>query len=151
MDINELKKIRHQNFIDHKKKKRDYYLKSKGNKKKSYKNPINLSKSIDFDNDLNNENFLNTIKKIAKAQKNHIDLRKDLIKEKIKEYKNNKKSYYEKNKEKRLNYNKVYREEKKEKLKQYRKDYYQKNKEKLLEQQRKRRLIKKLEREKNEH
>lgn len=58
----------------------------------------------------------------------YLDSRKDKILEKLNEYKNLKKEYYEQNKEKRLEYNKEYREKKKEELKEYRKNYYKKTK-----------------------
>ena len=57
-------------------------------------------------------------------------LPKDRILEKLKEYKNLKKEYYEQNKEKRLEYNKEYREKKRDVLREYRRNYYKKIKEK---------------------
>lgn len=118
MDLNELKKLREENFLAHKKKKRDYYLKNKAKKKKAEK------KVIDYETELSDLNFTAKIKEIAKAQKAHVDDRKELIVAKINEYKNKKKEYYEENKEKRLEYDKEYREKKKEELREYRKQYY---------------------------
>ncbi|MGB1226779.1 MAG: hypothetical protein ACPG9K_02730 [Poseidonibacter sp.] len=132
MDLEELKKLREQNFIAHKKKKKQYYLKNKVSKK-------TVRKEIDYSEELNNENFANKIKEIAKAQKAHIDDRKELIVAKINEYKNKKKEYYSENKKKRLEYDKEYREKKKEELKEYRKEYYRKNKEKILAKQKEKR------------
>jgi len=131
MDLDDLKKLREENFLAHKKKKRDYYLKNKAKKTKK--------KVIDYEKELNSGNFTENIKKIAKAQKAHIDDRKELILAKMNEYKKKKKDYYKVNKEKRLEYDKEYREKKKEELKEYRKNYYQKNKEKILAKQKERR------------
>ncbi|OCL82923.1 hypothetical protein [Arcobacter porcinus] len=117
MDFEELKKRRERNLNKHKLKKRAYYLKSK------------LSKEIDYDDELKEEIFLEKIKSIVKSQKEYIDNRQDIIKNKIKEYQEKKKDYYEKNKEKRLDYDKEYRERKKEELKEYRRKYYEKMKE----------------------
>ena len=85
MNLDELKKRREENFLAHKKKKKDYYLK----KKKVIK------KEIDYEIELNEENFSLKIKEIIKAQKKYIDSRKDLIVSKINEYKDSKKDYYE--------------------------------------------------------
>lgn len=101
MTLEELKKRREQNFLTHKKKKKAYYLKNK------------IKKTIiDYDLELNGEDFFKNIKKIAHSQKLYLDSRKDKILEKLNEYKNLKKEYYEQNKEKRLEYNKEYREKK---------------------------------------
>ena len=118
MKLEELKKLREEKFLAHKKKKREYYL----NKKE-------VKKIYDYDEELNNENFASKIKEIIKAQKNYLDNRKDIIISKLNDYKNKKKEYYELNKEKRLEYDKEYREKKKEELKEYRKEYYKKLKE----------------------
>ncbi|OCM00134.1 hypothetical protein AAX29_00132 [Aliarcobacter thereius] len=117
MDFEELKKRRERNLSKHKLKKRAYYLKSK------------LNKEIDYDDELKDEIFLEKIKSIVKSQKEHIDNRQDIIKNKILEYQEKKKNYYEKNKEKRLDYDREYRERKKEELKEYRRKYYEKMKE----------------------
>ncbi len=124
MNLDELKKLRESNFLAHKKKKKEYYLKSKA--KKAPREIIN------YENELSDINFIAKIKEIAKAQKAHIDDRKELIKKKIAEYSDKKREYYEENKEKRLEYDKEYRERKKEELKAYRREYYKKNKEKTL-------------------
>jgi hypothetical protein len=121
MNLDELKQIRKRNFLAHKKKKKEYYLKSKIAKKE-----------IDYEAELSSENFFSKIKTIAHEQKVYMDNRKDAIISKINDYKNTKKEYYEQNKEKRLEYNKEYREKKKEELKAYRKEYYKKLKEKQL-------------------
>ncbi|WP_320034920.1 hypothetical protein [Halarcobacter sp.] len=134
--LEELKKLREANFAKHKKKKREYYLKSKDkNTQTKYKN----YKEIDYSQELNSENFAKNIKLIAKKQKAHVDDRKEQILQKIEEYKEKKQSYYQKNRKKRLEYDKVYREKKKEELKNYRKEYYRKNREKILEKQKLRR------------
>jgi hypothetical protein len=132
MNLEELKKLREKNFLKHKKKKKEYYLKNKATKKVS-------RKEIDYEQELNSVNFANKIKEIARVQKAHVDDRKDLIIEKINEYKEKKKEYYSLNKEKRLEYDKDYREKKKEELREYRKDYYKKNKEKILAKQKEKR------------
>ena len=119
MNLEELKKLRQEKFLAHKKKKREYYLKKKAVEKKVY----------DYETELNNENFSLTIKEIIKAQKGYLDDRKDIIISKLNDYKNKKKEYYELNKEKRLEYDKEYREKRKEELKEYRKEYYKKIKE----------------------
>ncbi len=119
MNLEELKKLRQEKFLAHKKKKRDYYLKKKTEIKKEY----------DYESELNDDNFLIKIKEIAKVQKNYLDDRKNIIISKLNEYKNKKKEYYELNKEKRLEYDKEYREKRKEELKEYRKNYYKKLKE----------------------
>ena len=115
MKLEELKKLREEKFLAHKKKKREYYL----NKKE-------VKKIYDYEEELNNQNFASKIKEIIKAQKNYLDNRKDIIISKLNDYKNKKKEYYELNKEKRLEYDKEYREKKKEELKEYRKEYYKK-------------------------
>jgi hypothetical protein len=120
MNLDELKKLREEKFLAHKRKKRDYYLKKKHE---------TVKKVYDYDTELNNENFELRIKEIVRAQKNYLDNRKDIIISKLNEYKNKKKEYYELNKEKRLEYDKEYREKKKEELKEYRKEYYKKKKE----------------------
>lgn len=125
MNLDELKKLREENFLAHKKKKQTYYLKSKA--KKSPK------KEIDYASELNDINFISKIKEIVKAQKIHIDNRKDLIQQKILEYQEKKREYYEENKNKRLLYDKEYRERKKEELKAYRREYYKNNKNKMTE------------------
>lgn len=123
MNLEELKKLREEKFLAHKRKKRDYYLKKK---------ETQVKKIYDYDTELNNENFTLKIKEIIKAQKNYLDNRKDVIITKLNDYKEKKKEYYELNKEKRLEYDKEYREKKKEELKQYRKEYYKKLKEKKV-------------------
>ncbi len=120
MSLEELKKLRQEKFLAHKKKKREYYLKKK---------ETEVRKIYDYDNELNNENFSLKIKEIIKAQKNYLDNRKDIIITKMNDYKERKKEYYELNKEKRLEYDKEYREKRKEELKQYRREYYKKIKE----------------------
>jgi hypothetical protein len=127
MDLSELKKLREKKILEHKRKKREYYLKSKANK--------TVRKVIDYEEELSDKNFAQKIKDIAKAQKAHVDDRKDLIVAKINDYRNKKREYYEENKEKRLEYDKEYREKKKEQLREYRRDYYKKNKEKILAKQ----------------
>ncbi|AXX90615.1 hypothetical protein CKA55_08710 [Arcobacter suis] len=118
MKLEELKRLREEKFLAHKKKKRAYYLKKK-----------EVKKVYDYEEELNNENFSLKIKEIIKAQKNYLDNRKDIIISKLNDYKNKKKEYYELNKEKRLEYDKEYREKRKEELKEYRKEYYKKLKE----------------------
>ena len=127
MNLDDLKKLREEKFLAHKRKKRAYYLKNKATK--------NIRKEIDYSKELDEEHFAQKIKDIAKAQKAHVDNRKDLIIAKINDYKNKKREYYEENKEKRLEYDKEYRENKKEELREYRRNYYQKNKEKILAKQ----------------
>lgn len=136
MDLEKLKRVREENFLKHKKKKRQYYLKSKNKSNVAkYKN----YQEIDYSDELSDENFLKNMKLIAKKQRSHIDSRIAQITKKIKAYKKKKKEYYEENKEERLNYDKEYREKKKEKLKEYRKEYYRKNKEKILAKQKEKR------------
>ncbi|QKF82916.1 hypothetical protein [Halarcobacter ebronensis] len=136
VDFEKLKKLRDTNFAKHKKKKREYYLKSKEkNSNTKYKN----YKEIDYSQELNNENFAANIKLIAKKQKAHVDDRKEQILLKIEEYKEKKQNYYKTNRNKRLEYDKNYREKRKEELKEYRKEYYRKNKEKILEKQKEKR------------
>ena len=119
MNLEELKKLREEKFLAHKRKKREYYLKRKQVVKKIY----------DYDTELNDENFKLKIKEIIKAQKIYLDDRKDTIISKLNDYRDKKREYYELNKEKRLEYDKDYREKKKEELKEYRKEYYKKLKE----------------------
>ena len=128
MKLEELKKLREQKKIEHKKKKKAYYLKSKA------------KKAIDYEDELKNDNFALKIKEIAKAQKLHVDNRLALIIAKMDEYKKNKQEYYLENKDKRLEYDKQYREQKKEELKEYRRNYYQKNRSKILKRQKENRL-----------
>ena len=120
MNLEELKKLRQEKFLTHKKKKREYYLKKK---------ETEVRKIYDYDTELNSDNFALKIKEIIKAQKNYLDNRKDIIITKMNDYKEKKKEYYELNKEKRLEYDKEYREKRKEELKQYRREYYKKIKE----------------------
>ena len=122
MNLEELKKLRQEKFLAHKRKKREYYLKRKEVVKKVY----------DYDTELNDENFKLKIKEIIKAQKIYLDDRKDTIISKWNDYRDKKREYYELNKEKRLEYDKDYREKKKEELKEYRKEYYKKLKENKL-------------------
>ncbi|MDX4065876.1 hypothetical protein Q6A91_07565 [Aliarcobacter skirrowii] len=117
MNFEELKKRRERNLSRHKLKKRAYYLKSK------------LNKEIDYEDELKDNGFLLKMKSIAKSQKEYIFSRESIIKNKIKEYQEKKREYYEQNKEKRLEYDKEYRERKKEELKEYRRKYYEKIKE----------------------
>ncbi|MDX4059621.1 hypothetical protein Q6A89_03740 [Aliarcobacter skirrowii] len=117
MNFEELKKRRERNLSRHKLKKRAYYLKSK------------LNKEIDYEDELKDDGFLLKMKSIAKSQKEYIFSRESIIKNKIKEYREKKREYYEQNKEKRLEYDKEYRERKKEELKEYRRKYYEKIKE----------------------
>lgn len=136
MDLEELKKLREKKFQEHKAKKRQYYLKKKLEKQreKSKKRAF-----IDYENELKLDGFDQKIKDIAKKQKIHIDERKDQITAKLEEYRLKKQEYYQRNKEKRLEYDKAYRERKKEELKEYRRQYYLKNKEKILQRQREKR------------
>ena len=122
MNLEELKKLREEKFLAHKRKKREYYLKRKQVVKKIY----------DYDTELNDENFKLKIKEIIKAQKIYLDDRKDTIISKLNDYREKKREEYELNKEKRLEYDKDYREKKKEELKEYRKEYYKKLKENKL-------------------
>ncbi|WP_066354955.1 hypothetical protein [Aliarcobacter skirrowii] len=117
MNFEELKKRRERNLSRHKLKKRAYYLKSK------------LNKEIDYEDELKDDGFLLKMKSIAKSQKEYMFSRESIIKNKIKEYQEKKREYYEQNKEKRLEYDKEYRERKKEELKEYRRKYYEKIKE----------------------
>lgn len=136
INLKELKKLREANFVKHKNKKREYYLKSK---EKTQKRKYKDYKVINYSEELNDENFAKNIKIIAKKQKEHIDDRKEQIVKKIEEYREQKQNYYKENREKRLEYDKEYREKKKEKLKEYRQEYYKKNKEKILKKQREKR------------
>jgi hypothetical protein len=142
MDLSELKKRREAKLLEHKRKKRAYYLKSKINKKQ---NDIKRINSIDYEVELFGGNFAEKLRDIARKQKLHIQSREEVIKKKIEEYRTKKQKYYEENKEIRLEYDKEYRDKKKEKLKEYRKEYYRQNKDKILEQQKQNRLNKKLE------
>ncbi len=136
LNLEELKKLREENFKKHKNKKREYYLKSK---EKTTHSKYKKYQEIDYAQELNDENFTKNIKLIAKKQKAHIDDRKDQIVQKIEEYREKKQTYYQKNREKRLEYDKEYREKKKEQLKEYRREYYKKNKEKILQKQKEKR------------
>jgi hypothetical protein len=131
MNLEELKQIRKANIIAHKQKKKAYYLKKKQQNQKQSSTPL----VIDYEEELFSGNFADKIREIAKKQKTYVDNRKDIISAKIEEYRHKKQLYYEENKQKRLEYDKLYREKKKEDLKAYRKIYYQKNKEKILERQ----------------
>ena len=142
MDLVELKKIREANILEHKRKKRAYYLKTKMQKKQSSMKKIN---SIDYEVELFSGNFAKKLKEIAKKQRLHIESREEIIKNKIEEYKSKKQKYYNEHKQSRLEYDKKYRDKKKEKLKEYRKEYYRKNREKILAQQKENRLKKKME------
>ena len=133
MDLSELKKLREEKILAHKRKKREYYLKNKKNKE--------VRREIDYSKELDDIHFVQKIKDIAKAQKKHVDNRKDLIIKKINDYKDRKREYYEENKEKRLEYDKEYREKKKDELRQYRREYYQKNKQKILTKQKEKKEI----------
>lgn len=140
MDLEELKRIRKENFASHKKKKREYYLKKKLEKQANHDHS---KESYDYEQELNGDNFDLKIKEIIKQQKRHVDSRKDKIIQKINDYKQNKQAYYQDNKDKRLEYDKEYREKKKEELKEYRKKYYEQNKEKILAKQKEKRKSKK--------
>lgn len=142
MDLNELKRIREEKLLEHKRKKRAYYLKSKMQKKQNAPKKIN---SIDYEVELFSGNFAEKLKEIAKKQKLHVQSREDIIKQKIEEYRNKKQKYYTQHKETRLEYDKEYRDKKREQLKEYRKEYYKKNREKILQQQKENRLKKKME------
>ncbi|MBS9782395.1 MAG: hypothetical protein KGV43_01170 [Arcobacter sp.] len=128
MDLRELKKIREDKFRSYKRKKREYYLKNKVKKRKV----------VDYDDEFSGD-FNKKIKEIAKAQKLHVDNRRQIIVKKINDYRDRKREYYEENKNKRLEYDREYREKKKEELKQYRREYYRKNREKILAKQREKR------------
>lgn len=142
MDLEELKKIRESKLLEHKRKKRAYYLKSKMQKKQKATKKVS---SIDYEVELFGGNFAEKLKEIAKKQKLHVESREEIIKNKISEYKEKKKQYYSEHKEIRLEYEKAYRDKKKEELKDYRREYYRKNREKILEQQKANRLKKKME------
>ena len=100
MNLEELKKLREEKFLAHKKKKREYYLKKKQEVKKIY----------DYETELNDENFKLKIKEIIKVQKNYLDNRKDIIISKLNDYREKKKEelreyrkeYYKKLKENKL-------------------------------------------------
>ena len=98
LNLEKLKKIREANFAKHKKKKREYYIKSK---KKDAQTKYKDYKEINYAKELNSENFAKNIKLIAKKQKAHVDDRKEIILLKMKEYKEKKQNYYQKNKEKK--------------------------------------------------
>jgi hypothetical protein len=140
MDLKELKRIRKENILAHKRKKREYYLRKKL-QESSPETSQSARPSFDYEKELNSDFFAQTIKDIAKKQKSHVDSRKEIITQKIVEYKEQKQKYYEENREKRLQYDKEYREKKKEKLKAYRKEYYQKNREKILQKQKEKRKL----------
>lgn len=72
-----------------------------------------MKKEIDYEKELNDDNFLLKMKSIASQQKQYIDNRKESIVAKINDYRESKKAYYEQNKAKRLEYDKEYRERKK--------------------------------------
>lgn len=140
MDLEELKRIRKENILNHKKKKKEYYLKKKLEQKLAIGAVV--KPEIDYEKELRGDFFAQTIKEIAKKQKSHVDSRKEKIIEKLVAYKEQKQKYYEENREKRLQYDKVYRDKKKEELKAYRKEYYEKNREKILEKQKEKRKLK---------
>ncbi len=144
MDLEELKQLRKENFLEHKKKKRNYYLKKKLESSIAKKNDLGVRAPIDYAFELKDEGFAEKLREIAKKQKSHVDDRKEIIIAKLQEYKSQKQQYYQENKEKRLEYDKEYREVKKEELKAYRKEYYERNKEKILTKQRQNRLKKKI-------
>ncbi len=143
MDLEELKRRREANILAHKKKKKAYYLKTKLQKIQTQN--VQKVNAINYEVELFGGNFALKLKEIAKKQKQHIDSREDIIKQKIQEYRLKKKNYYEENKDQRLEYDKEYREKKKEKLKEYRKEYYRKNKEKILAKQKENRIKQKME------
>ncbi len=130
MKLEELKNIRKEKLLAHKRKKREYYLKNKNKEKKV---------AHDYENDLSDLNFDFKIKEIIKQQKIHVDSRKEKIIKKITQYKKQKQEYYFLNKNKRLEYDKDYREKRKVELKEYRKVYYEKNKKRILEKQKEKR------------
>jgi hypothetical protein len=142
MDLEELKKIRKANIIAHKKKKKAYYLKKKQQLDQLSNEQSTSNSSIDYESELFSGNFAQKIKEIAKQQKSYVDDRKDMISAKMEEYKEKKQKYYLENKQKRLEYDKIYREKKREDLKAYRKEYYRKNKEKILARQKQAKLTK---------
>ena len=82
MNLEELKKLRQEKFLAHKKKKREYYLKKK---------ETEVKKVYDYDYEFNDSNFNLKIKEIIKAQKNYLDNRKDVIISKLNNYKEKKK------------------------------------------------------------
>lgn len=127
MNLEELKKLRSENFLAHKKKKQEYYLKKKTQSE--------FKKVVDYEKEFEGDDFLKKIKEIAHTQKLYMDDRKDIIIKKLDEYKEYKKEYYDKNREKRLEYNKEYREKKKEELKEYRKEYYKRQKQYKLQKE----------------
>lgn len=143
MDLEELKQLRKENFLEHKKKKRNYYLKKKLESSISKTSDTSPRAPIDYALELQDEGFAEKLREIAKKQKSHIDDRKEIIIAKLQEYKSQKQQYYQENKEKRLEYDKEYREAKKEELRAYRKEYYERNKEKILTTQKQNRLKKK--------
>ena len=145
MNLEELKKRREANILAHKKKKKAYYLKTKLQKTQA----TNAQKvgAVNYEVELFGGNFALKLKEIAKKQREHIDSREDIIKQKIQEYREKKKNYYEDHKNERLEYDKEYRQKKKEALKEYRKEYYRQNRESILAKQKQNRLNKKLEKE----
>lgn len=145
MDLEELKKLREARLLEHKRKKRAYYLKSK--MQKQQKQQVATKAKIDYEAELfsgNSVDFTKKLQEIVKKQKAHIDSREEIIKQKIQEYREKKRKYYEEHKQIRLEYDKEYRDKKKEKLKEYRREYYKKNKERILAQQKAKRLQKKM-------
>lgn len=136
MNLEDLKNIRKEKLLSHKRKKREYYLKNKLEKQGKNSKPKTV---YDYSDDLNDLNFDFKIKEIIKQQKEHVDSRKEKIIKKISDYKEKKQEYYFLNKNKRLEYDKEYRENKKEELKEYRKKYYEKNRKKILEKQKEKR------------
>ena len=111
MDLNELKHLREEKLLEHKRKKRAYYLKSKMQKKQ--KRAQKVAASIDYEVELFGGNFADKLKEIAKKQMLHVQSREDVIKNKIDEYKKKKKEYYKKNREKILEQQKANRLKKK--------------------------------------
>ncbi len=141
MDLNELKRIRKENILNHKRKKKEYYLRKKLEQKMTATtNSIKLE--FDYEKELQGNFFAQTIKEIARKQKSHVDTRKEKIIEKLLAYKEQKQQYYIENRERRLKYDKEYRDKKKEELKEYRKNYYERNKDKILEKQKEKRKSK---------
>ena len=74
MNLDELKRIRKENILAHKKKKKEYYLKKKI-----------IKKEIDYESELSGENFFTKIREIAHNQKVYLDDRKELIISKLNE------------------------------------------------------------------
>lgn len=151
MDLAKLKRNMKENFLEHKQKKRNYYLKKKLESSLSKKTePSQIRAPIDYEKELEDGGFFEKLKEIAKKQKLHIDDRKEIIIAKLQEYKIQKQQYYQENKEKRLEYDKEYREMKKEQLREYRREYYAKNKENILARQKQSRMTKKIDIENEE-